>query len=191
MALNWRNTRYPLQIQIAALFSLLLFLIGVLLIGFSYYRTNKLNIENTHTLYNYIGNRAASELELNTRTLGVAVNLLTTMPITTFSTLEQRFDSLPRLREILLSSPYANAVYCGYADGDMLLMRRVAKNALSNWNAPEGTAWIVQSLDHNGDTVRRNFLFFDYNLKLLRSDEKPEYLYDPRERPWYKLAKET
>ncbi|MGL5759473.1 HD domain-containing phosphohydrolase [Plesiomonas sp.] len=191
MALNWRNKRYPLQIQIAALFSLLLFLIGVLLIGFSYYRTNKLNIENTHTLYNYIGNRAASELELNTRTLGVAVNLLTTMPITTFSTLEQRFDSLPRLREILLSSPYANAVYCGYADGDMLLMRRVAKNALSNWNAPEGTAWIVQSLDHNGDTVRRNFLFFDYNLKLLRSDEKPEYLYDPRERPWYKLAKET
>ncbi|MGL5586237.1 MAG: cache domain-containing protein, partial [Plesiomonas sp.] len=166
------------------------FLIGILLIGFNYYRTNKLNIENTHALYSYIGDNAASQLELNSRALGVAVNLLTTMPITTFSTLEQRFDSLPRMREILLSSPYANAVYCGYTDGDMFLMRRVSKYALSEWDAPEGTAWVVQSVDHEGDTVRQNYLYFDYNLNLLGNSDRPDFQYDPRVRPWYKQSTE-
>ncbi|QWK94615.1 cache domain-containing protein, partial [Plesiomonas shigelloides] len=129
-----------------------------------------------------------------TQTMGIAVNLLTTMPITTYQTLEQRFDSLPRLREILRSSPYANSVYAGYADGDMLLMRRLTPLNRTNWQAPHNADWLVQSIDHNEQDpsqVRRNFLYFDDQLNLLRNDDKPEYLYDPRERGWYQASVNT
>ncbi|MGL4679919.1 MAG: cache domain-containing protein, partial [Plesiomonas shigelloides] len=190
----WRNRRFPLQIQIATLFSLLMFLVGALLIGFNYWRANQLNIDNARTQYGYIGNNAAAELDLSTQTMGIAVNLLTTMPITTYQTLEQRFDSLPRLREILRSSPYANSVYAGYADGDMLLMRRLTPLNRANWQAPHNADWLVQSIDHNEQDpsqVRRNFLYFDDQLNLLRNDDKPEYLYDPRERGWYQASVNT
>lgn len=190
----WRNRRFSLQIQIATLFSLLMFLVGALLIGFNYFRANQMNIKNAHALYGYIGNNAAAELDLSTQTMGIAVNLLTTMSLTTYKTLEQRFDALPRLQEILRSSPYAHSVYAGYDDGDMLLMRRLTPLNRSNWQAPDNATWLVQSIDHDEQDsrlVRRNFLYFDDQLHLLRRDDKPDYLYDPRERSWYQASLKT
>lgn len=194
MSSLWRNRHFPLHIQIATLFSLLMFLVGALLIGFNYFRANQLNVDNARNMYSYISNNAATTLDLSTETMGIAVNLLTTMPITTSKTLEQRIDSLPRLQEVLRSSSYASAVYAGYTNGDMLLMRRLTPLNRDKWQAPNDATWLVQSIDHNEQEprqVRRSFLYFDDQLHLLRHDDRPDYLYDPRERSWYQYSINT
>nr|WP_246589965.1 HD domain-containing phosphohydrolase [Marinobacterium ramblicola] len=43
--------------------------------------------------------------------------------------------------------------------------------------------------DENGQVLRGSWQFYNRQLQLVEARDKPDYLYDPRERPWFKDAK--
>ena len=95
------------------------------------------------------------------------------------------------MREALNHSAELTSLYVGYDNGDFFLLRRIASDAeRHDFEAPEQTVYIVQSIDRPQGELRGRFIFLDATLTVLRSDDRPDYAssYDPRSRDWYKSA---
>lgn len=111
-----------------------------------------------------------------------SLRLLAVMP--TGGELQQR---LAPLVATLDANRMLSAAYLGYSNGDFLLVRGLRDQALrERFAAPEGTAFLVQSVSHGADgTPRGEWRFYDRALSLLATQSRPDYRYDPRTRPWF------
>ncbi|KEA65151.1 ABC-type amino acid transport protein [Marinobacterium lacunae] len=122
------------------------------------------------------------------------LQILVLDPLTQGRSLEQRHARLPVLAETLKANPVLSAVYVGYPDGSFMLLRHldseVARQAV---DAPAGAYYMLQSVERSGrdDRGRGAWQFYDKQLRLLESRDKPDYHYDPRVRPWFKEASVT
>lgn len=114
-----------------------------------------------------------------------SLRLLIHDPLLGAATLEQRLLRLPVLAETLDANPVISAVYVGYADHDFLLLRKLktprVRQALA---APEGAAWLLQSVEQTGKQWR----FYSDGFKLLDVRSVPDYTFDPHQRDWYREA---
>ena len=83
------------------------------------------------------------------------------------------------------------AIYVGYDDGSFFLLRPLRDSVeRSTFAAPDGSAFLVQSVEAGSAGARRAiFIFLDGSLRELGRGawDAP---FDPRERPWYRLATE-
>ncbi|EOA2954060.1 HD domain-containing phosphohydrolase, partial [Yersinia enterocolitica] len=104
------KSRYPLHIQIAVLFTLLIVSIGTVIIIFSHSQLTKLTEISTNRQYQKTGEAIAAELDAVTRPMMMSVNILASMQITELSTLEQRMSFVGKFIEILKQNDYASAV---------------------------------------------------------------------------------
>jgi diguanylate cyclase (GGDEF)-like protein len=121
------------------------------------------------------------------------VSLLACHQVIHAKTLEQRLGSLFFFHEAMIHNPHISAVYAGYDNGDFFLMRHLRRTEVQiSAKAPEGAAYLVQSVERNtiGQSQGR-FLFYNADLKLIRSDQRHDYTFDPRTRPWFRQASDT
>ncbi|WP_374438215.1 HD domain-containing phosphohydrolase [Pseudomonas panipatensis] len=119
-----------------------------------------------------------------------ALRLLSFDSISHTDNLPARLERLPMLVENLRANPTLGAVYIGYPNGEFLLVRALREAAvLARLNAPDKTAYLVQSLtlDPQG-ALLGEWRFYDRDLRLLQRQERPDYRFDPRQRPWYQQA---
>jgi HD-GYP domain-containing protein (c-di-GMP phosphodiesterase class II) len=118
---------------------------------------------------------------------------LTLDPVTEAATLDERLSRLRALVQPLRQSPLIAMVYVGYTDGDFFLVRPLPADAADRPSAaPPETRYVVQSVTH--DAAREplaTWLFYDANLNLLGSEPRPDYVLDPRTRPWFANATNT
>jgi len=104
----------------------------------------------------------------------------------TAHTLAQRLERLPQLVETLDANRMLSAAYLGYPNGEFLLIRRLREpQLLQRFGAPAGTAFLVQSVSREGGALQGEWRFYDQALNLLQTQVRPEYRYDPRQRPWF------
>lgn len=120
-----------------------------------------------------------------------ALRLLVHDPLVSARTLSDRVDRLPALVQLLRDGTAVSAVYAGYPDGDFFLVRRVPEGGIDGYNLPEGTHFLAQSIERDGEGLRGRWLFFDKELHQMGSRPVPEYRYDPRTRPWYQMAQQS
>ncbi len=101
--------------------------------------------------------------------------------------LAQRLERLPQLVESLNANKMLSAAYVGYANGEFLLVRRLRDpQLLERFAAPPGTVFLVQSVSQQaGGAMSGQWRFYDRQLNLLQTQAKPDYRFDPRERPWF------
>ena len=109
------KNRYPLDIQITVLFTLLIVSIGSIIILFNHSRLTKLAEVSTHQRYQQTGKAMAAELNSLTRTMASSVNMLAKMPVADAMTEPQRMAQLSSFITILQQNDYASSVYS--ADG--------------------------------------------------------------------------
>ena len=183
---------FPLHIHISTLFFLLILLVGGLIGGFGY-KTSRDMLETT---------AAELTLRISRETLGevqrimipaeMAVNLLSYSELVDNTNFKERWQRLKLMREALENSAALSSMYVGYETGDFFFMRRLKDDAERQiFKAPEGTRYIVQSIEHEAKAVRGRYIYLDKALTILREDDRPDYAtgYDPRTRGWYKEAK--
>jgi HD-GYP domain-containing protein (c-di-GMP phosphodiesterase class II) len=122
-----------------------------------------------------------------------SAQLLVHDPLVQAETLAERLERLPALVQVLKINTLVSAVYVGYQDSDFLLLRDLSNpQTRSLTAAPAEARWLVQSIDHHPDAATdRVWLFFDANLQLLEQHDKPDYLFNPHERPWYAQARQA
>lgn len=182
------RSRYPLHIQIATLFTLLIVSIGSVIVLFSHSQLSKLTEASTHRQYQKTGEAIAKELNSVTRSMKMSVNMLARMPIIDTSTLEQRMEFIGPLVEILKQNDYANAVYSAYPNGDFFILRRLSPTNRALFNAPENAAWLVQSNRFLGTEPETQAFYLDTNQQVIMDKTVLFNGLDPRERTWYQLA---
>jgi len=122
-----------------------------------------------------------------------ALRLLTHDPISQTDNLPARLDRLPMLVENLRANRTLSAVYIGYPNGEFLLVRALrAADVRKALQAPDAATYLVQSLTQGDDgKLIGEWRYYDAQLRLLRSQERPDYQYDPRQRPWYNESRNS
>lgn len=183
--------RFPLHIHISTLFLILILIVGGVIGGLGYTISRNILKTTSNELTSRIGRETLREF---TRIIGpaeMAARLISLDDITQARSLEERLGNLGFMREALNNSSELTSLYVGYANGDFFLLRRIWNDAERvQFEAPEHTAYIVQSIDHLDGALRGRYIFLDSTLNTLRSDERPDYAngYDPRLRDWYAMA---
>ncbi len=184
--------RFPLHVHISTLFIVLILLVGGLIGGLGY-RTSLQILESTaDELSTRIGRETLSEFTGLIAPAEMATRLLSYDGIAQANTLEARMKNVGFLREALKNSAALTSVYIGYGNGDFFMLRRFQTPAEGRtFNAPEGTRYMVQSIERQDGTAHGSFIFFDADLKQLRADDLPDYAatFDPRSRGWYQAAR--
>ena len=112
-------------------------------------------------------------------------------PITAATSLPARMRRLPVLARVLEQNALLSAAFIGYPDGQFLLVRPLRNPVVrQRLGAPEGASFLVQSMsrERGGAELVGRWNFYDAGLRLLSSSVRPDYRYDPRNRPWYQEA---
>ncbi len=181
----------PLRVHIATLFIALILLLGGAVIWNSYTKTTRLMLRTAAERFDRIADQTARQLQVLVTPVAITVDLLAWQRLTFAASLTERLDHLGYLREALAQSEHLSALYVGYDDGDFFLLRRLPADSplRAAHAAPDQARYLAQSVERNEEKViTAAFLFFDADLNLLRRDAKPDYTFDPRTRPWYRLA---
>jgi len=184
--------RFPLHAHLSVLFSLVVLATGATLGWLGYAQSRDVALAASDDAFRRIGDEARMSLRAALQPIAGIAELFAVEPIARARTLEARLEALPALKLALgLDAPVA-AVYVGYDDGGFFLLRPLRDDAARKlFAAPPGAVYYAQSIDFtDGDTRRVLSLYFDARLNEL-SRHAPERLdFDPRTRPWYRLAAE-
>jgi len=108
-------------------------------------------------------------------------------PITEAVSLPERLQRLFVLSEEIANNPLIDAIYIGYGDGQFFLLRSLKNQAVRDrFNPPSGARMLVQSRAAGADgKLQGEYLFYSSSGQLLLRRAEPDYVFDPRSRPWY------
>ena len=183
--------RFPLHVHISTLFIALILLVGGVIGGLGYRISSEILETTANELNTRIGRETVGEFSNIIGPAEMATRLLSYDGITQARSLEERLLNLGFMREALNNSSALTSLYVGYGNGDFFMVRRIWDETDGKvFDAPEKSAFMVQSIDHQGEELRGRYIFLDAQLMVLRSDDRPDYAtsFDPRTRGWYKAA---
>jgi HD-GYP domain-containing protein (c-di-GMP phosphodiesterase class II) len=185
----WRR-RFPIRIHITTAFGLLLLLLGVAMIWLAYQRTANLLEASTTELARRAGHEAAAALDRILAPARTGVRLLAVDAHLSAEGVAAHLRAMPTYVEALQATPAVVAFYFGDQSGNYFLARRLMdEKDRMRFSAPEGTRYLAQSIDRSRTPPRSLYIHFDASLRELGRTEAPQALtFDPRERPWFRLA---
>jgi HD-GYP domain-containing protein (c-di-GMP phosphodiesterase class II)/HAMP domain-containing protein len=187
--------RYPLHIHIATLFLLLLLLVGGLIAGISYKFSRDMLETSAEDLTVRISRETFGDFRQLIAPAEMAVNMLRHGALASATSLSARMAHIGLIRDVLDNAPALSSIYVGYGNGDFFFVRRLLSAAeRAAPGVPPGTVYLVQSIERgDGPRGRGAYLYLDRSLRVLRRDDRPEYVaaYDPRTRGWYGDALQT
>ena len=182
---------YPLRVHLAWVIVGLVVVSGALLGWNGYRQSSNIMLADTSQLFEAIGEEATAEvgrLYAAPETLASALSLHATARA---ASMKERLEGLPFLMEILRATPALASVYFGYESGDFMLVRNVKGRpaAARPFSPPEGTAFVVQLVEARPAGPSGRYQYYGEDGRLIEDRPQPENRFDPRTRPWYKLAR--
>lgn len=174
--------RLPLRLAIVVLFLLMLAAIAVIL-GATVGQSSRKLVDSTISA-SFAGSAALSlqAIERMEGTARSAAAALAASPMASASP-GQRRSHLAGMGLLLGAMPSISAAYVGWPDGDFVLLRPVSP-IVRSLGAPGGARWLVQWAGASGG----RFEYLDAQMRLIESKAPPGYLFDPRQRPWFREA---
>ncbi len=177
---------FPLRVHIAGLFIGLILIAGLVVVGYGYIATSRLLLSAGDEEFAHVADRTAGHVRELLSPARLLIQLLSRHRITETTSLTARLESVPLLTAALTDHPEISAVYAGFANGDFFLVRTLRHPLVrESLGAPPDAAFLVQSRTPGAGAASGRFIFFDASLRVLRADQKPDYLFDPRSRDWY------
>lgn len=181
--------RYPLHVHLSALFTALVLAAGAAIAWIGYTGSRDVALRAADETFSHIGRETQSSLREVLEPIGRLAQFLALHPVAHADSLSTRLESLPMLRLALDGDAPLTAVFLGYDDGSFLLLRRLESEADRQlFDAPEGAGYLVQSMETIGGDRAGGWVFFDSNLREIGRRIPAAYDFDPRTRPWYRLA---
>jgi hypothetical protein len=164
-----RVTRYPLHITLAAVFVTALVVFGVAVIAYGYIQGRRVELLGAEDLMDRIGRQLSADIAGLYQPAQGLVDITSRSAIWAGDTLEERLAALPPVAEALDLNSSISAFYIGYEDGDFFLIRTLHQNRLAGetLEAPEGSAYAIQSIERGSTDPVETLLFFDEKLQLI------------------------
>jgi len=190
---DYRRGRVGL-LAIATAAIVLLLVATVLTLGAqTYYGTQALLRENAATLSGRIRGELTTKIQQILSDADAQLDLLVHGDLPQAGYVAQWVAEIPLILSALKGKSVIDAAYVGYPDGSFVLFRPLAADrGESARDAPSGAALLMQSITRgNAGNAVGEYRYFDAGARLLRTDTKPEYTFDPRQRAWYVAAERT
>lgn len=179
--------RYPLSIQISTLFVVLVTLIGSVLIAISYYHSQQLLTSSAKELSHENSRKLEAAFRQD------ASPILTALDFMAFSHYVD--EDLPpdaaqswyaSLQLVFERNQDLVALYYGNDMGDFTMIRPLTSpESRHKFEAPSDARLFVNRTRVDGSNVT---LFVDTDLNTIATRTTDDNRYDPRNRPWFKLA---
>jgi HD-GYP domain-containing protein (c-di-GMP phosphodiesterase class II) len=186
-----REAYRPALHTVAAAAVIVLLVATVATLSFLTYRgTRALLQDNATVLAGQIQGDLSNRIQQILGAANAELDVLVHSDLPLATEITQRLAEIPLLLSTLADKPLIDAAYVGYADGSFILFRPLPDDrAVAASGAPPGSALLAQSitLDDGGNAVGE-YRYFDRDSNLLRLDARPDYAFDPRQRPWYGAA---
>ena len=184
--------RYPLYVLLSVLFSALVLAAGVAIAWLGYVESRDIALAGADDAFGHIGRETESSVRESLQPVGSLADLLALQPLARARSLAARLEALPVMRLGVGGEAPVAAAYAGYDDGSFFLLRPLADDAATTlFDAPAGSAFLVQSVEVAASGARSaTYVFFDAALRELERRVPASYEFDPRSRPWYRLATE-
>jgi len=186
--MNFKNKKLTLSLAMSTSFTLVMLFAGILVGWFNYSGMKEILLTSNSEAIKRSGKSTILELQRIYDPVEGFVKTLANHPIVNTKTTNDRLQYLSYLRSGLDTGTAMSAVYIGFEDGSFFLLREIRENYKPNFSIPEGSKYLVQTIEVA--EKRSTVLFFFYNAKLEKLDSiVPEnYEYDPRTRDWYQSA---
>ncbi|HNB25409.1 MAG TPA: HD domain-containing phosphohydrolase [Alphaproteobacteria bacterium] len=139
----------------------------------------------------YIGESLSEKVSRVLRPAESALNLLANSSLTEAGDIGMRLRALPDFLRLLTSDAGFDAAFIGYVNGEFLLIRPLrGAGDQERYAAPRSAALLVQSISRDETTgaSKGEYRFYAADGTLLRARAEPDYVFDPRTRPWYEAA---
>lgn len=176
----------PLQWMISAAITLSLLVLSLALVTLSYQSTRETLLSATVSAAESASELLDGHIDQLIEPVASIVAQLQYDPLVSAVRFEERLKRLPALAQVLASNDVISAVYVGYPDGDFLLLRPINNDrARRVLEAPDDARYLLQSVERrDGETLGR-WAWYDENLRLRSIVIRPDYTFDPRNRPWF------
>lgn len=183
--------RYPLQVLLSVLFSALVLAAGLGVAWRGYVESRDVALAAAEENFIHVGRETQSAVHATLEPAGSTAELLALHPLASARTLAERLQALPIMRHALSARAPLAAVYAGYDDGSFFLLRPLLDPyQREDVAAPSASSWLVQSMEVDAQGRRQlSYLFLDESLVVLERRVGLEHGFDPRSRPWFRLAK--
>ena len=190
--IDWIKTakKLPLHIHTATMFTLITVVLGGAQIWFNYQKNTELIAENSTVLYEKVMQNAFMDLKAVHSLATNSLEIMAQGEIAKASTLEQRLSYLPVLSKILQANKSVSGFEVGYANGDFFILRAISSNYLrEQFKAPINTAYMIDNIQTRSEGKKQaQRIYYDKLLNQTGRIPLENLQYDPRTRPWYKLA---
>jgi len=187
-------TQISLQMCVAAAFVVLIILLGVALISYSYNRHREIALKTASELFDHITLQTASDVGQLYAPIETLVDLTSQLaPDNGIFPLRQA-ELLGFFSEALKNNRHLDAVYLGYSNGDFFLVRNVASSTAISTQlaAPKRTAFVAQRISRDAaEGSRHSTDYYDKDLLHLGTEDGFVTGFDPRRRDWYYQASQT
>jgi adenylate cyclase len=183
--------RFPLAFYVSTLFLLVTGMVGITIGLLAFNATDQILRVSGQEKVDLIASQTTAHLRNLAASPELSVKLLSNSTITEATTLQARMKYLALFRSALTANDHVAAIYIGYTNGDFFLLRPLNSEIDRNkYNAPPETQFMVQSIEHQGNTLEGSYVFLSSDLRVLEVEKRPEYpkRYFPVQRPWYKSA---
>lgn len=177
--------RTRLRYYIASLFLVLLAGYAAVNIILGYWQTREMQLADAEVLFGHIGGEI--ELSIGAR-YHAASQAAEMIAAATRTDRDERLDSLPLIAQSIDSTFGVSAAYVGHDDGSFILVRPWRPALARQWQAPPGTAYLVQSVEIDDGQPHGSYRFYDSAMKPMGWTPAPDYRFDPRGRAWYRDA---
>jgi HD-GYP domain-containing protein (c-di-GMP phosphodiesterase class II) len=184
--------RHPLRLHIATVFTAVIFAACGVIAWSNHVQGKAIVLGAAEDLIDRVSVDTDTALKNLFEGVETTVTWGSVAPLTAAGSLRERMLSLPTLAEVLKRRPQIAAVYVGYDNGDFFLVRALRDEASrKEFGAAGDAAFLVQSVERQGGSIRPRLELFDGSLRHVSDVSRPDYRFDPRERPWYVGAKKT
>ncbi|EPJ54004.1 MAG: hypothetical protein OFPI_08200 [Osedax symbiont Rs2] len=182
--------KLPLHIHTATMFTLITVFLGGAQIWFNYQKNTELIAENSTVLYEKVMQNAFMDLKAVHSLASNSLEIMAQGEIAKARTLQARLSYLPVLAKILQANKSVSGFEVGYANGDFFILRAVSSNYLrEQFKAPINTTYMIDNIQTQVEGEKHALrIYFDKSLNETGRIPLENLHYDPRTRPWYKLA---
>lgn len=190
MQTNRQSARVSLAFLIASAITLGMLVLAIVLVAQSYRGMEEAKVTATASTARQLAVSVDDRIRAITEPPSTALAVLRHDPLTEQTSLAGRLERLPVIADVLLSSDIVSAVYAGYDTGDFFLFRKLTAASGQQFpDIPPNSRYLLQSLEVRDGEHHGAWRFYDSALTLLEHRPLARYDYDPRQRPWYLLAR--
>jgi len=145
----------------------------------------------SQTLFTHMANESRAHIDKSVSGVDMLTRLFASDPQAARLDTAGQEAFVQRLRVVLDATPYISAVYIGYGDGGFVLLRQLTSPvARRTLDAPEDANYLLEVIRPGapGGAPASSLEFLDSDMHRLGTLDKPDLVYDPRTRDWYRQA---